>query len=69
MANEPTIASECGEWLERLEAMIRAMRISEAGEKRNMLMHYIAKGGRKLLMKSLENTGGDGDYTMHWLAI
>ena len=38
------------------------MKVTDAGEKINMLLHYIGAGGRKLL-KGLEDIGGDGDYT------
>ncbi|KAI0215781.1 hypothetical protein LSAT2_032170 [Lamellibrachia satsuma] len=62
VTDEPAIASKWEEWLEGSEAMLRAMKVTDAGEKRNMLLHYIGAGGRKLL-KCIEDIGGDGDYT------
>ena len=62
MTDEPAIASKWEEWLEGFEAMLRAMKVTDPAEKRNMLLHYIGAGGKKLL-KCLEDIGGDGDYT------
>ena len=62
MTYEPAIASKWQELLEGFEAMLRATKVTDAEEKRNMLLHYIGAGGRKLL-KCLEDIGGDGNYT------
>ena len=62
VTDEPAFAPKWEEWLEGFEAMLRAMKVTDAGEKRNMLLHYIGAGGKKLL-KCLEDIGGDGDYT------
>ena len=57
---DPTIVSKWEDWLDGFEAMLRAMTITTEGRKRDMLIHYIGTGGRKLL-KRLEDTGTPGE--------
>ena len=38
MTDEPASASKWEEWLDGFEAMLRAMKVTDAGEKRNMLL-------------------------------
>ena len=65
IVDDPTVASKWEDWLDGFEAMFRAMEITEEGRKRDLLLHYIGTGGRKLL-KRLEDTGTageEGEYT------
>ena len=65
VVDDPTVANKWEDWLDGFEAMVRAMKITAEGRKRDLFLHYIGTGGRKLL-KRLEDTGTpgeEGEYT------
>jgi hypothetical protein len=56
IVEEATIATRWADWLDGLQAMIRAMKVDDDADKRAMLLHYVGTDVRKLF-KKLDDTG------------
>ncbi len=56
VTDDPAVAQRWEEWLDGLEAMIRAMKVTDKEDKKAMLVHYAGNEVRKLLKKLPSST-------------
>ena len=59
ITDDPSVASKWEDWIDGFEAMITAMKVKEAEDKKAMLVHYAGGDVRKLLKKLPEIPGED----------
>ena len=62
VVDDPAVASRWSEWLDGLEAMMKAMKVATEEDKQDLLFHYGGNDIRKLVKKLPAHVPAEGVY-------